>query len=236
MANDFFRFKKFTICQQLCAMKVGTDGVLLGAWTETFHAANILDIGTGSGLIAIMLAQKSQAAIDAIDIDKNACIQAAENTARCPWKNHITIHHTSLQEFTATALKTYHVIVTNPPYFEKSLKTPDLQRNQARHNDSLTFTDILTGVNTLLSENGRFTIILPYTAAQLFITEAAMVHLYCISSLIVRTTPNKKPSRILMEFSRTRKKNIEKELSIYDSDNAHSVEYINLTKNYYLNF
>jgi tRNA1Val (adenine37-N6)-methyltransferase len=126
--------------------------------------------------------------------------------------------------------------VTNPPYFEHALKTPDLQRNLARHNDSLTFTDILTGVNKLLSENGRFTIILPYTAAQLFTTEAAMVHLYCNSSLIIRTTPDKKPSRILMEFSGTRKKNIEKELSIYDSDNAHSAEYINLTKSYYLNF
>jgi tRNA1Val (adenine37-N6)-methyltransferase len=236
MANDFFRFKEFTIQQQQCAMKVGTDGVLLGSWTDTATAKNILDIGTGTGLVAIMLAQKTPAAIDAIDIDKNACIQATENVNHCQWKDNISIHHISLQEFPKITNKTYDLIVTNPPYFGNSLKTPDFQRNLARHNDTLTFEDILQGICRLLTADGHFVIILPYVESQLFIVEAAMYHLYCNKKLVIKTRPNKKPSRTLMEFGRIRKRNTENELFIYQSDNTHSAEFKNLTKMYYLNF
>jgi tRNA1Val (adenine37-N6)-methyltransferase len=236
MANEFFRFKQFTIRQELCAMKVGTDGVLLGAWAETSDASAILDIGTGTGLVAIMLAQRANATIDAIDIDKDACIQASENISSSPWKDKITVHHSSLQQYAVDAQKTYDLIVTNPPYFGNSLKTPDEQRNLARHNDSLSITDILQGVNKLLSPQGRFIIILPYIEAQLFIVEASMYHLYCNRKLVIKTLPTKKPVRIIMEFGKTREKLVEDMLSIHGSSTEYTEEYINLTKDYYLNF
>ncbi|HEX2934442.1 MAG TPA: methyltransferase [Bacteroidales bacterium] len=236
MANEFFRFKQFTIHQELCAMKVGTDGVLLGSWVDISKASAILDIGTGTGLVAIMLAQRTDAAIDAIDIDQGACIQATENIIHSPWKGKIAVHHSSLQLYADKAQKTYDLIVTNPPYFENSLKTPDEQRNFARHNDSLSITDILRGVDKLLSSQGRFVIILPYIEAQLLIVEAAMHHLYCNKKLVIKTLPTKKPSRITMEFNRTREKLVEDVLSIYDSESMYTEDYKNLTKDYYLNF
>lgn len=236
MANEFFRFKQFTIHQELCAMKVGTDGVLLGAWAETSGASAILDIGTGTGLVAIMLAQRASATIDAIDIDKDACTQTAENIIRSPWKDKITVHHNSLQQYAANAQKTYDLIVTNPPYFNNSLKTPDEQRNLARHNDSLSITDMLRGVDKLLNSHGRFVIILPYIEAQLFIVEAAMYHLYCNKKLVVKTLSTKRPVRIIMEFGKTRQKLVEDMLSIHGSSAEYTEEYINLTKDYYLNF
>lgn len=236
MANEFFRFKQFTIHQELCAMKVGTDGVLLGAWAETSGASAILDIGTGTGLVAIMLAQRTDATIDAIDIDKGACMQASENINSSPWKDKITVYHSSLQLFTENAQTSYNLIVTNPPYFGNSLKTPDEQRNLARHNDSLSITDILQRVDKLLSPQGRFAIILPYIEAQLFIVEAAMYHLYCNKKLVVKTLPTKKPTRIIMEFGKTRQKLVEDMLSIHGSSAEYTEEYINLTKDYYLNF
>lgn len=217
-------------------MKVGTDGVLLGAWAETSDASAILDIGTGTGLVAIMLAQRANATIDAIDIDKDACIQASENISSSPWKDKITVHHSSLQQYAVDAQKTYDLIVTNPPYFGNSLKTPDEQRNLARHNDSLSITDILQGVNKLLSPQGRFIIILPYIEAQLFIVEASMYHLYCNRKLVIKTLPTKKPVRIIMEFGKTREKLVEDMLSIHGSSTEYTEEYINLTKDYYLNF
>jgi len=217
-------------------MKVGTDGVLLGTWADTSGASAILDIGTGTGLVAIMLAQRANATIDAIDIDKGACMQASENINRCLWKDKITVYHSSLQLFTESAQTIYDLIVTNPPYFGNSLKTPDEQRNLARHNDSLSITDILKGVNKLLSPQGRFVIILPYIEAQLFIVEAAMYHLYCNKKLVVKTLPTKRPTRIIMEFGKTRQKLVEDMLSIHDPSAEYTEEYINLTKDYYLNF
>ena len=217
-------------------MKVGTDGVLLGAWAETSGASAILDIGTGTGLVAIMLAQRTDATIDAIDIDKGACMQASENINSSPWKDKITVYHNSLQLFTENAQTSYNLIVTNPPYFGNSLKTPDEQRNLARHNDSLSITDMLKGVDKLLSPQGRFVIILPYIEAQLFIVEAAMYHLYCNKKLVVKTLPTKRPTRIIMEFGKIRQKLVEDILSIHGSSAEYTEEYINLTKDYYLNF
>lgn len=236
MGKAFFRFKQFSIHQELCAMKVGTDGVLLGAWTNVSNGSSILDIGTGTGLVAIMLAQRTSASIDAIDIDNGACLQAEENVKQSPWKNNISVIHSPLQLFAMEAQKIYDIIVTNPPYFTNALKTPNEQRNLARHNDSLSITDILQGVNKLLNPAGRFVIILPYIEAQLFIVESAMYHLYCNKKLVIKTLPTKKPTRIIMEFSKRRTKLVEDELSIYHSENIYTEDYKELTKDYYINF
>jgi tRNA1Val (adenine37-N6)-methyltransferase len=236
VANEFFRFKEFTIHQQLCAMKVGTDAVLLGAWVDVFGASTVLDIGTGTGIVAVMLAQRSSAIIDAIDIDEGACLQATENVKLCPWKDRIAVQRSSFQAFADQASKKYDVIVTNPPYFGNSLKTPDASRNLARHNDTLPFTDILKGVEKLLNMQGRFVIILPYVEAQLFIVEAALYHLYCNKKLVIKTLPTKKPVRIIMEFGKMRKKLMEDTMSVHNSDNEYTENYKDLTKAYYLNF
>ena len=145
MANPYFQFKKFTVWHDKCAMKVGTDGVLLGEWASTERCQRILDVGTGTGLIALMLAQRSTAILDAIDIDSDACLQAQENIAKSPFANRIQVYQTSLSEYMPDENIKYDLIVSNPPYFIDSLKCPDTKRNLARHTDTLSLPDLLRG-------------------------------------------------------------------------------------------
>ena len=142
MANPYFKFKQFTIWHDKCAMKVGTDGALLGAWAAPKEARNILDIGTGTGLVALMLAQRCQAFIDAIDIDADACLQAEENVARSPFADRIRVHCCALNDFHPSAPSHYDLIVSNPPYFHQALKCPDPKRNRARHTDTLSLEEL----------------------------------------------------------------------------------------------
>lgn len=152
MSQPFFQFKQFTVWHDKCAMKVGTDGVLLGAWTPVESSARILDIGTGTGLVALMLAQRCSASVIALEIDETAAQQAAENITRSPWGNRIEV---VCQDFRLYSNKNnslkYDTIVSNPPYFTDSLKCPDSQRNTARHNDNLSYEELLKGVSNLLS-------------------------------------------------------------------------------------
>ena len=143
MSNPFFQFKQFTIRHDKCAMKVGTDGVLLGAWAGTESCSRILDVGTGTGLIALMLAQRSKAVVDAIDIDADACLQAQENAESSLFAGRINVFHSDLADFAQASTHLYGLIVSNPPYFVDSLKCPNLQRNTARHTDTLTLEDLL---------------------------------------------------------------------------------------------
>ena len=155
MSNPFFQFKQFTIRHDKCAMKVGTDGVLLGAWAGTESCNRILDIGTGTGLIALMLAQRSKAAIDAIDIEADACLQAQENAESSLFAGRINVFHSDLVDFAQASTHLYGLIVSNPPYFVDSLKCPNLQRNTARHTDTLTLEDLLQYSRKLLAPQGR---------------------------------------------------------------------------------
>ncbi|MEE0972800.1 MAG: methyltransferase, partial [Paludibacteraceae bacterium] len=160
MRNSFFRFKQFTVYQDRCAMKVGTDGVLLGVLADVSKATRILDIGTGTGLIALMLAQRQKDAhVDAIEIDEQAAQQAQENIAQSPFC-YIHVHTTALQAYNST--QPYDLIVSNPPYFVDSLKAPNAARNLARHTDSLSFADLLQGAERLLHNDGCFWVILPH--------------------------------------------------------------------------
>ena len=146
MPNSSFEFKQFTIKQDKCAMKVGTDAVLLGSWATANGSHLILDVGTGTGIIAMMLAQKTIAHIDAIDIDELACIQAAQNVSESKFFGRVEVMHTSLQQYVKNAQKKYDLIITNPPYFEQSLKSSDEQRSCARHADVLPFDELIDGV------------------------------------------------------------------------------------------
>lgn len=217
-------------------MKVGTDGVLIGAWADVGDAENILDIGTGTGLIALMLAQKSRADIDAIEIETSACQQALENVAQSVWKGRITVIHSMLQDYAKKADKKYGLIVTNPPFFSNSLKGGHNARDMARHNDTLLPEDLLLGANKLLFPLGRFCIILPYIEAQLFIVDAALHNLYCIKKTNIYPLAHKKPSRVLMEFSRERKKMVEDNLIIRNQSGTFTDDYKLMTSDFYLNF
>ena len=216
-------------------MKVSTDGVILGAWTNPENTNKILDIGTGTGLLALMLAQRSSAGIDAIDIDDSACRQAAENVKNSKWNEAIRVIHSSLQAYAGCGIR-YDLIVSNPPYFSNSLKSDNEKRNIARHNDYLSQKDLLSGADSLLSENGRFVLILPCEDSREFIIEASMVGLYCNRKLNVKASPKKKISRVIMEFSHCRTRCEENDLVIRNEDGGCSDDYKSLTRDYYLAF
>jgi tRNA1Val (adenine37-N6)-methyltransferase len=161
MPQETFVFKQFTIQQDKCPMKVGTDAVLLGAWIKPTNEKRILDIGTGTGILAIMLAQKSTALIDAIDIDISAVEQAKQNAEFCKWRDRVNVEHITLQQYSKQTDKRYDLIVANPPYFKDSFKPLEEGRTLARHNDYLPFDELVEGVIALLEKKGKFFVILP---------------------------------------------------------------------------
>ena len=233
MANPFFTFKQFPIGHLLCALKVGTDGVLLGAWTDVSHSCRILDIGTGTGLIALMLAQRCpQASITAIDIDAEAVEQAHENILSSPWKDRVEVLLQDICTFPAN--QQFDSIVSNPPYFIDSLKCPDSQRNTARHTDTLDAKRLLESVARLLSDNGRFSIILPAEQTDLLIQSAYTQGLYPSRQTAVITRPGLSPKRILMEFQKKKEAFHPDELIIELERHVYSEGYIALTKDFYL--
>lgn len=236
MPNDYFKFKQFVIHQEKCAMKVGTDGVLLGAWTDCTNAHNVLDIGTGTGLIALMIAQGSNAKIDAVEIDDEACKQAKENVINSPWKDQVQIINKSFQEFESINNK-YDLIVSNPPYFQNSLYASNEKRTDARHNSNLELDDLISGALKLLSEKGKLSIILPYLEGTMFILKAAENGLYCVRQTKVLPKPDKEPKRLLLEFMKEKMPLVEQELIIeLNKRHEYSDAYKNLTKDFYLAF
>jgi tRNA1Val (adenine37-N6)-methyltransferase len=236
MANDYFSFKQFTIYQDKSAFKVGTDGVLLGACANIEGARKILDIGSGTGLISIMLAQRCNAYITAIEPDHESFIQTCENVSRCEWSTRIKVENTSLQNFNSDQDK-FDLIVTNPPYFSDSLKNPDPRKTFARHNDSLSSEELLEGVSKLLDEQGRLQLILPYVEGNIFIAGANKFGLYCNNILKIKPLPTSEIRRLILTFSRIRKKPVESFLT-FEHGKRHEFtdEYINLTKDFYLKF
>lgn len=236
MANPYFRFKKFTVYHDKCAMKVGTDAVLLGAWADTSFCRNILDIGTGTGIIALMLAQRSQATVEAIDIDKEACVQATENAAASPYTERIKVVHASCADFAASnQQKRYDLIVSNPPYFINSLKCPDNKRTVARHTDTLLLSDLIRKAQTLLSPSGRIALVLPYERQEEVKALASANHLYICRQTDVIPIHGAAPKRLLVELSAT-KENIKNRdaLIIEEARHQYTPEYIALTKEFYL--
>ena len=235
MANPYFSFKQFTVYHDRCAMKVGIDGVLLGAWSNVENSKHILDIGTGTGLIALMLAQRSSSIIDAIEIDSDAVEQAIENIERSPWTNRIKVHEISLQSFAEITLQRYDLIVSNPPYFVNSMKTPSLIRTTARHTDTLTHEELISNAMTLLKPTGRICIILPVTEAALCKSFALSKKIYCTREVKVIPKPNSDVKRILMEFSIQFKPVKLTELVIEANERHHySDEFSELAREFYL--
>lgn len=233
--SDIFHFKHFVIKQDICAMKVGTDGVLLGAWTKTPNG-NVLDIGCGSGLISLMIAQRNpNTQIDAIDVDHNAFLQATENIANSDWKHSIKSYHTSLQYFTTD--KKYQLIISNPPFFVNATKSANNSKNIARHTDELSFNDLLHHVSKLLEKEGVFSVVLPIIEEVEFCKIASVHELFLNRICYVKPNLDKEPKRILMEFSLTTTPVIMESLTIETEKRHHyTEEYRNLTNDFYLNF
>lgn len=238
MTDRGFCFKQFSLQQGDCAMKVGTDSVLLGAWASIPAQGNILDIGAGTGILSLMAAQRSQhARITGIEIARDAARQAQENVARSPWSARIEIIN---GDFTLWVDKTelmFDSILSNPPYFEQSLLSTDPARTTARHTTALRYEQIFDLSRQLLLSHGTLSLVIPVEAYR-HVDETAMLYGWGASRLTqIRTTATKAPKRLLCEWKRNHYTACQKnELSIRSNDGSYSEEYINLTQDFYLNF
>ena len=231
-----FQFKQFTIQQDRCAMKVGTDGVLLGAWTSLETKPNsILDIGAGTGLIALQMAQRSIAeVIDAIELDEDAYEQCVENFEASPWADRLFCYHAGLDEFVDEIEDTYDLIVSNPPFYSEEVTSGTEARDMARQNTSLPFDELLEGVSQLLSPLGIFSVVIPFKEENQFVDMASALGLHPRRSLRVRGNPNAPFKRSLLEFGLGESKLKIEELTIEQGRHEYTQEYIALTNPFYL--
>lgn len=235
MPNPYFQFKQFTIYQDRCAMKVGTDGVLLGAWAPCAQAQRILDVGAGTGLVSLMMAQRSSAQIDAVELDAATAEQAKENVSSSPFKERIRVYASSFQDYVSSCQVRYDLIVSNPPFFHNSLKPPKDARSAARHTDSLPFEDLILGAMSLLTDGGQLVLILPITEGELFISRAQTLGLYCIHKTEVYPKPKIPAKRLLLILSKQASACVNSELTI-ETEHRHqySDEFKALTTDFYL--
>ena len=234
MGSPTFQFKQFTIAHDRCAMKVGTDGVLVGAWAELPATGKVLDIGTGSGLIALMAAQRSPGIqVTGIDIVGEAVEQARENVAASPFQSRVEVRLQSLQELAATSER-FDAIVCNPPFFEESLLPPEANRSLARHVQSLSFESLVTGTATLLREDGSFSTILPMSAFDRFRQLCVIKGLFLKRYRTVQGTARKAPKRVLATFCRQLCSWEEENPLILNDNGGRSNDYAALTGDFYL--
>ena len=242
-------------------MKVGTDGVLLGAWARVEHCHHILDMGTGTGLVALMAAQRSAADIVAIDLDADAVAQAAENVAASPWSNRIQVLQADAREVESGKMKdeschaeqhdtndggkNFHLssfifplffdaVLCNPPFFENSLKSPDAARTMARHTDTLSFDELARSAARLLSPEGELSVVIPYDRAHDMTVSAACCGLFATRQTMVVPVEGGKPKRILMAFSRAGAAHSVETLCIHDAQRQYTPEYVRLVEDFYL--
>ena len=232
-----FTFKQFAIEQDRCAMKIGTDGVLLGAWAPIHnHPFSVLDIGTGTGIIALMLAQRSAAQqIDALEIDEAAYEQATDNFENSPWNDRLFCFHAGLDEFIEEPEDEYDLIVSNPPFYSEDYKTENESRDLARFQDAMPFEQLLEAADLLLSEHGIFAVIIPFKEEENFIALANEFELYPLKIIRVKGTPTTEIKRSLLAFSRNKTTDLAiDELTIETARHVYTPEYIKLTKDFYL--
>lgn len=236
MSTKPFKFKEFAINQDQCAMKIGTDGVLLGAWASLENnPLSILDIGAGTGVLALMLAQRSHAKlIDAIEIDDNAYEQCVDNFEQSPWADRLFCYHASLEAFVEEIESKYDLIICNPPFYSEDYKTNNVQRDLARFQDALPFDYLLESVSRLLSENGLFSVVIPFKEESQLISLASKHKLFPNRKLHVKGNPTTEIKRSLIDFSFRESETIIDSLIIETERHQYTEDYINLTKDFYL--
>ena len=229
-----FRFKQFTVEDDRSTMRIGTDAILLGAWADPGPAKSILEIGTGCGVISLMLAQKSDARIDAIDIDEESVKQAESNFLQSPWNKNLHPRVVSLQDIISTSVQKYDMVITNPPFFIDSLLSPDAKKNRARHTTELSQRDLITGVVPLLKDDGSFLVILPAEEDRKFTALAETAGLSIQKQMKVRPKFGKAVNRIMSGFGfQPCSVPYPEELVIRNGDNTFTMEYIAFTHAYY---
>jgi tRNA1Val (adenine37-N6)-methyltransferase len=234
-SKNQFSFKQFTIKQDQCAMKVCTDSCIFGAFVPVDHSKKILDIGTGSGLLSFMLAQRSNASITAIEIEQNAAHQACENVKASPWPVRLEIIHTSLQDFGKSTDQRFDLIISNPPFFTQNLKSPVEGINAARHDDTLTLDDLANAVSKLLEAQGIFWVLLPEYEMDLFTNILYKQQLFAQSRLIIRNSVSGPVFRVIASFLRIQSSMIKsEELVIKDTTGDYTQDFVRLLKPYYL--
>ena len=236
MANPWFRFKQFTVRQDRTAFKVGTDGVLLGAWADVAGVRTVLDVGTGVGLLALMLAQRSEATIMAIDIDRPSSEQARENALMSPWKDRITILHCSLQDFIPD--ERFDLVITNPPFFQDSMQPADKGRLISRHDAMLSLEDLADAVPRLMQDKGKFCLVLPVEESRAFNGIGAEVGLYLHRVLQIKPTPSLSEKRRLMEYRLYPAETVDRDELVIEKGARHDYteRYRELTGDFYLAF
>jgi len=234
---SLFQFKQFAVNQDQCAMKIGTDGVLLGSWTPIENNPNtILDIGTGTGIIALMLAQRSDAQqIDALEIDENAYEQAVDNFENSPWSDRLFCFHAGLDEFIEEPEDEYDLIISNPPFYTDDFRSENEQRDLARFQEAMPFEDLVEAAALLLSETGIFSVIIPFKEEEKFIALANEYDLFPIKITRVKGTPTTEIKRSLLAFRKYELPVLlADELVIETSRHQYTAEYIALTHDFYL--
>lgn len=235
MANNYFQFKQFTVFQDKCDMKVCTDACLFGALTANrqLPIANCLDIGTGTGLLSLMFAQKNpDAVIDAVEINESASEQAMENFSASPWAGRLNIFNSDILSFKSE--KKYDCVISNPPFFEDDLRSPDPGMNMAKHDATLSFTDLLNITETFLTKEGVFAVMLPYHRVNYFIKEAAKHCLYLTRQVLAKQTEKNDLFRGILFFSREKAQSINSEIIIKNKEGNYSIDFVSALKDYYL--
>ena len=234
MPNSHFTFKQFTIHQDQTSMKVTTDACILGAYAGVRKVKSILDIGTGTGLLSLMLAQRGEAKIDAVEFNEYACNQSLRNINESCFKDKIIVYKTLIQDFRTNNL--YDLIISNPPFFQNYLKSENESRNNSFHTDTLSFTDLLETVLRLLALNGTFVVLLPAYESSVFEQLAISKELYPQKKLIIHHREGSKILRIITTFGRLKKEIINEELIIKNPDESYTSDFQKLLKDYYLAF
>ena len=231
-----FTFKKFSVNQDRCAMKIGTDGVLLGAWTPLINNPfNVLDIGAGTGILSLMLAQRSNAEqIDALEIDEDAYEQCVENFEASPWGDKLFCFHAGLDEFVDEPEDEYDLIISNPPFYTDDYKSDNSSRDLARFEDALPFEELIEAAALLLSDNGIFSVIIPFKEEEQFVSLCKELDLFPLKITRVKGTPTSEIKRSLLAFCRIEQTALIDELVIEISRHNYTPEYIELTKDFYL--
>ncbi len=236
MASGSFQFKTFTIHQQKVAFKVGTDSVILGAWAEMNNAKTLLDVGTGSGLLALIMASKfPELTITAVEIDAESAAEAEQNCRESPFHHRIQIVGDDFKSWAKSqSPKCFDAIISNPPYFNNDLKNPDQRKSAARHTSTLNFSELAVGVSHLLKKQGLFYVILPAEQFDFFSQCALGASLYLSKKLYIKNKPSGNVIRVAGCFAKSENEIIESSLSIRNDNHQYSEDYIHLTKDLYI--
>ena len=235
MANSWFNFKQFSVAQENAAFKVGTDSCLLASWIDLGQVYSILDVGTGSGVIALMLAQRSNAKIIGIDSDAQSSNQAQCNFERSPWSDRMHSIHQSLESFADSTTKVFDLIVSNPPYFVRSTKNYNHQVTNARHEGNLTLESLFQHSKKMLTKNGRLALVLPHDRYDDLLHAASENQFNLQKSLFIRPYAEKAFNRVIVTLSKsTTTTPTSTEMHLYQEINRYSSEAIQLLKPYYL--